>query len=72
MSYPYTPVKSSNVAGVAYDDNSRELQVSFKNGSTYQYDDVPPSVGNSFPYLQSKGKGVWQILRGQYSYEKIK
>lgn len=71
MSYPYTKVESSNVAGVAYDDKSRELQVSFNNGSTYQYDDVPTSVGNSFPFLASKGKGVWQLLRDKYSYKKL-
>lgn len=71
MTYPTTKVESSNVAAVAYDDKTRELDVTFKNGSTYKYEDVPKSVGNSFPFLESKGKGVWQLLRGQYSYKKM-
>lgn len=73
MSYGKTPVQSSNVKAVAFDDQSRELTVWFKNGSEYVYDGVQPSVGASFPYLESKGKGVWQILRkNNYPYKRIK
>lgn len=71
MSYGPTKVKSSNVSSVAYDDKTRVLEVSFKNGSTYEYEGVQPSVGNAFPYLESKGKGVWQILRDKYPYKKL-
>lgn len=31
------PVSSSNVAAVAYDENSSTLEVEFKSGSVYQY-----------------------------------
>lgn len=71
MSYPTTDVDSSNVSTVAYDDKTKILTVSFHDGSTYKYEDVPKSVGNSFPYLASKGKGVWELLRNQYSYSKV-
>lgn len=71
MSYENTPVESSNVASVAYDGKTRELDVTFKNGSTYKYSDVPKSVGDAFPYLESKGKGVHQLLRGTYAYKKL-
>jgi len=70
MTYPMTPVESSNVEAVAYDDKTRQLQVQFKKSGTYTYDGVPPSIGNAFPYLESKGKGVWQLLRGKYPYSK--
>lgn len=70
MTYANQPVESSNVSSVAYDDKTRILSVTFKNGETYNYESVPPSVGNSFPYLASKGKGIWELLRGQYSFTK--
>lgn len=72
MTYPTERVESSNVATVAYDDKTRILTVGFLNGSLYEYYDVPPGVGNSFPYLASKGQGVWQLLRGKYAYQRIK
>ena len=71
MSYPTTPVESSNVASIAYDDKSRELDVTFKNGSTYRYSDVPKSVGNGMPFAESQGRFVWGALRGQYAYKKL-
>jgi len=38
-----TPVRSSNVAAVGWDDDAQELLVEFKDGSTYAY----PSAGNA-------------------------
>lgn len=35
------PVTSSNIGAVGYDPATRELSVSFKNGKTYHYPDVP-------------------------------
>ena len=65
MSYDWTNVQSSNVSAVKYDDSSKELQIRFKNGSEYTYYGIIPSIGNSFPYLESKGRGVWQLLRNK-------
>ena len=70
MTYPNEPVESSNVDSIAYDDKTRQLQVTFKRSGTYTYYDVPKSVGNAMPYAESKGKFVWEVLRGKYSYTK--
>jgi len=71
MSYPMTPVQSSNVAAVAYDDKTRTQTVRFKDGSTYEYYDVPPNVGNAFPFIDSKGRFIWSNFRGKYAYSKV-
>lgn len=71
MSYDWEKVESSNVAAVKYDGKDKTLYVSFLNGSVYAYYDVPSGVGDSFPYLASKGQGVWQLLRGKYAYARI-
>jgi len=70
MSYNNEKVESSNVESIAYSDKSKQLEVSFKNGRTYTYYDVPKSVGNAMPYTASKGQYVWQALRGQYRYSR--
>lgn len=53
-----TPVDSSNIAAVGYDEDTHMLQVQFNNGRTYRYAGVPngeyqnllnaTSVGNYF------------------------
>ena len=70
MGYPNEPVESSNVQSIAYDDRTKDLTVTFKKSGTYTYHDVPKSIGNAMPYAESKGKFVWEVLRGQYSYSK--
>ncbi len=69
MSYSNQPVESSNVSSISYDDKTRELQVTFKKGSTYTYSDVPQSVGNAMPYTSSKGKFVHEVLKN-YPYSR--
>ena len=70
MSYNKEPVESSNVESVSYDDKTQDLTVTFKRSGTYVYHDVPKSIGNAMPYAESKGKFVWEVLRGRYSYSK--
>ncbi len=71
MTYQTTSVDSSNVSSCSYDDKTKILTVTFHDGSTYEYYNVPKSVGNSMPFQMSKGKFIWQSLRGQYSYTKV-
>ena len=39
-----TPVVSSNVASVGYDEDSLTLEIEFKNGTIYQYFDVSKNI----------------------------
>lgn len=64
------PVTSSNVETIGYDEDSQTLQIEFKNGSSYQYFDVPERVFNELrgagsigAYLSSNIKGVYRFSR---------
>ncbi len=61
----FTPIKSSMMAGHAYDPATRALHVKFNNGAVYRYDDVSAErveamIGNASPgaYFTSKIKGL--------------
>lgn len=63
-------VSSSNIEAVGYDDKSQTLQVEFKNGSNYQYFDVPQHVfeelkgaGSVGAYLSANIKGIYRFSR---------
>jgi hypothetical protein len=64
-------VSSSNIDAVGYDDNSETLQVAFKNGSVYQYFDVPEHVFASLRDASSVGGYLASNIKGIYRYSKI-
>jgi hypothetical protein len=55
-------VESSHLTSIFYDDDKEQLEVSFKNGSTYRYYQVPKSIWRNFAMehniLQKIGKGI--------------
>ena len=65
------PVTSSNVAGYQYLSGKSVLLVAFKSGGTYSYDNVPPSVWNSFLSASSKGKFFNSDIEGRYNMAKL-
>jgi hypothetical protein len=62
-------VQSSLLARVAYDSLHAILQVSFRDGTAYQYADVP--VGTYRGLLQADSKGAYfnHCIRGVYPYQ---
>ncbi len=50
-----TPVKSSNIAGYAYDASKQKLIIGFLKGTHYLYDNVPSSTVEGFKQASSKG-----------------
>ena len=48
-------VESSNILGVYYNINTAILYLQFKDGSVYEYYDVPEYVYNEFIAAESKG-----------------
>lgn len=59
----WMPVESSNVAEIHYDGDLSELQIKYKNGGIYTYQDVSIREAESFAKAMSKGKWVWDRLR---------
>lgn len=53
---PTSKVESSNIAAIGYDADSKTLQVDFKTGKRYQYQNVPPETFAEFQAADSVGK----------------
>lgn len=63
-----TPVSSSNVASVGYDRTLRVLELEFRTGRVYRYQDVHPNTARAMLLTSSKGKFVWRNIRNKYAY----
>lgn len=66
-----TKVDSSNVEAVGYDEDSSTLQVEFKNGTLYQYFDVPEIVFVGLRDASSVGGFLASSIKGTYRYSKV-
>lgn len=68
----YTPVSSSNVAAIGYDDASSTLGVQFLDGSEYHYYGVPRDLYDGLMGAQSKGGFLSQFIKkGGFKYSRI-
>lgn len=65
------PVTSSNVASIGYDSKTQTLEVEFKNGSIYQYFDIPQPVYEQFMSADSIGKYLSAHIKGSYRYARV-
>lgn len=57
------PVTSSNLQSVGYDTASRILTIEFRNGSVYQFAEVPPEVHAELTNAKSHGKYFHSRIR---------
>lgn len=67
----FPPFDSSNIASIKYEDVQFILEVTFHNGGTYHYYDVPSRVANDLKYAQSKGGFLASAIKGHYRYSKV-
>jgi hypothetical protein len=66
-----TPVDSSNIASIGYDEDTNTLEIEFHNGGVYQYFDVPFAVYDGIMDASSKGQYLAQQIKGYYRYVKV-
>ncbi|HYH06157.1 MAG TPA: KTSC domain-containing protein [Thermoanaerobaculia bacterium] len=59
-------VSSSVVVAVGYDAPRRILEVTFRNGRTYYYVNVPPAVYRSFMSAESIGTFLNEVIKPKY------
>lgn len=64
-----TPVESSMIRAVGYDDDTRTLVVAFAGGRAYTYADVPRAVYDGLLTAESKGKYLNAAVRGKYAHK---
>lgn len=67
----FKAVVSSNLLGVAYDEDAQELFVEFKGGAKYRYDGVSPEEYESFMGSSSKGQYFAQNIKDNYPYQRV-
>jgi hypothetical protein len=65
-------VTSSQIAYIGYDEDTKDLYVTFNNGSTYKYENVPNSVFIDFEQSESIGKYFSANIKDKYNTIKIK
>ena len=59
------------VYAVGYDDEARELEVVFKSGGVYRYQDVNKEVYQELPEAESKGRYMRAHVIDMYPYIKV-
>lgn len=58
MTIQTVQLRSSALASATYDDENEDLSITFSNGSTYDYHDVPKEVFDGLASAPSPG-GYW-------------
>lgn len=61
-------MSSSTIARAAYDATSLTLSVEFRNGTIYQYFDIPQNIYDEFVMSASAGRYLAQNIKGVYRY----
>ena len=67
-----TPVSSTELASVGYDEATSVLEVEFQKGGIYQYFGVPVEVYEQLIAASSKGSYFNQVVKkGGYPFARI-
>lgn len=64
-------IESSNLKRTEYDTSSKLLEVTFKNGVKYVYEDVPHQIYTKFRMSESQGKFFNLNIAKKYKYKKV-
>lgn len=67
-----TPVNSSNLRSVGYDQGKQILEIEFHGGGVYQYYSVPPSIYQGLMRAASHGSYFHKHIRDGYAYRRIR
>lgn len=65
------PVSSSNLYSVGYDSETSTLEIEFRDGSVYQYFNVPARVYEALMSAGSHGQYFHRNIRDVYQYARI-
>lgn len=66
-----TPVQSSQLSAVGYDPEAKKLEVQFKNGAVYEYDNVPPETHASLIGAPSVGAYFSAKVKYGFTYRRL-
>lgn len=63
-------IESSNIDKTIYDTKTENLEVTFKNGSTFIYEEVPHNIYTKFRMSESQGSFFNKNISKSYKYSK--
>ena len=65
------PVNSSSIASIGYSPRSRTLDVEFRTGAIYRYEQVPSQLAREFLAAESKGRYFARRVRGKFPFKQL-
>ena len=66
-----TPVSSSHLSALGYDDATQKLYVQWKDGQISAYDNVPAATASDLQNAPSIGKAFNDLIRGKYQHQYV-
>jgi hypothetical protein len=66
-----TPVNSSHLKAVGHDSESNKMEIEFKNGQVYSYDNVPKSAFHQIINHPSSGAAFHRIIKTKHFESKL-
>ncbi len=67
----HTAVRSRDIAIIGYDDECKELEVAFRSGGVYRYQEVPSDIYHSFVKAESHGLYFRDYVKEKFSGRKV-
>jgi hypothetical protein len=64
-------INSSNIVRTEYDTEDKTMIAEFKNGTRYEYEEVPHNVYAEFRLSESQGKYFNSKISKVYKYKKL-
>lgn len=62
---------STHIKSIDYDAGERAMQITFRNGDTYRYTDVPDHLHQQFRAADSVGRFFHRFINGKFRHEKL-
>jgi len=64
-------IESTNIVRTEYDTTTKKMIAQFKNGTRYEYEDVPHNVYTKFRMAESQGKYFTTDISKKFKYKKV-
>ena len=64
-------VKSSSLQSIGYDRSTHALEIEFRGGGVYRYDDVPDAIWAELRRSESKGKFFLEHVRDHFAATRL-
>ncbi|PIG93277.1 lysine--tRNA ligase [Gloeocapsopsis sp. IPPAS B-1203] len=72
IAFPLLKSASSLIKKYDYDPARKLLQIEFKNGSIYNYQDVPADIAQGLEQETSQGHYFNEYIRGKFAYDQVR